>query len=77
MTKPRFFQSVLKEIPADKVIAHVYPNQKQLPTLEERLPQSNCPDCDCGSWVILSVQQQQNGGKPYIECLNCGYSTHL
>ena len=80
MSKPRFFQAVLKEV-KENVLDHVYPHHKgknQL-TLEEHLPNGNCTECDCSSWIILPKESVgvQQGGKPYIECMNCGYMTHL
>jgi hypothetical protein len=78
----RFFQSVLQEIPSSKIMDVVYPNKpKGSVTLEERLPESewNCPECNCNSWIVLPRESAavKEGGKPYIECMNCGYSTHL
>ena len=82
MSKPRFFQAVLKEVNGN-VLDHVYPHLKgngQL-TMSERMgsDNANCPDCDCNSWILLpqeSVAVTQ-GGKPYCECMNCGLTTHL
>jgi hypothetical protein len=82
MSKPRFFQAVLKEVKGN-VLDHVYPHLKgkdQL-TLTERMGSmsANCGGCGCNSWILLpqeSVAVSQ-GGKPYIECMNCGEKTHL
>jgi Zn ribbon nucleic-acid-binding protein len=41
--------------------------------------EAKCPDCSNNEWFLLpddSVAVRE-GGKPYIECLNCGYHTHL
>lgn len=73
--KPKFFQAKLVEI-----------NQEQLDmelkgcSLEERLPNNACcPDCGKNEWWLLPKESVavKEGGKPYIECLNCGYQTHL
>ena len=88
MKKPKFYQSVLQEVKGN-VLDHVYPRLKgnnQL-TMTERMGSelAHCPDClkdenkKTNDWMILpnecvSVAQ---GGKPYIECLHCGYTTHL
>jgi hypothetical protein len=75
----RFFQSVLKEIPADKIIKHCYPIHHKQITLVERMGDGKCPDCDCDSWILLPKESSAvtNGGKDYCECMNCGYMTHL
>lgn len=94
MTKPKFYQSVLKPIKGN-VLEDVYPHlvgTKHMPTMEERLGDAECPNCPketeeyghkkkekYSRWMLLpeeSVSVTQ-GGKPYIECLDCGYVTHL
>ena len=81
MPKPKFYQAVLKEIKGD-VLEHAYHKGHGL-TLEERMGDKNCtcPETDCGGnkWMLLARESVavQQGGKPYIECLNCGYVTHL
>jgi hypothetical protein len=82
MSKPKFFQAVLKPIRGN-VMDKVYPQlkgDKQL-TIEERLgnPHGACPECDENSWWLLPKEgvAVKESGKPYIECLNCGYTTHL
>ncbi len=65
---------------------------KYFPTMEERLGDAECPRCPeetkewglekakpYSRWILLpeeSVSRTQ-GGKPYIECMDCGYKTHL
>lgn len=65
---------------------------KYFPTMEERLGDAECPNCPketkewglkkakpYSRWILLpeeSVSRTQ-GGKPYIECMDCGYLTHL
>jgi predicted RNA-binding Zn-ribbon protein involved in translation (DUF1610 family) len=49
-------------------------------TLEERLPDNgDCPECKENVWWLLpnSSVAVRTGGKPYVECMNCGYQTHL
>ncbi len=87
MSKPRFFQAVLKEVKGN-VLDHVYPHLKgndQL-TMAERMgsDKANCPDCDCNCWVLLPTEgvMVTQDGKPYCECMNCkcmncGLTTHL
>lgn len=78
MEKPVFYQAKLVEI--DDVINHVYPLSKGQITLEERLPNNGqCLDCGNRNWWLLPKESiaVNVGGKPYIECLECGYSTHL
>ena len=82
MSKPRFFQAVLKEVKGN-VLDHVYPHLKgngQL-TMSERMggDDAKCPDCDCNSWILFPTESVAvtQGGKPYCECMNCGLTTHL
>ena len=82
MSKPRFFQAVLEEVKGN-VLDHVYPQfkgDKQM-TLEERMgsDKGNCPECDCNSWILLPKEgvAVSEGGKPYIECMGCGLTSHL
>jgi len=82
MSKATFYQAVLVPIEGD-VIKHVYPHLKEGQiTLEERLPDDGlCPECDSSrrEWYLLPKDsiQVKEGGKPYCECMNCGYTTHL
>jgi len=84
MSKPKFYQSVLKEVKGD-VIAHVYPhlnqNGKVDMTVAERMgsEEAKCPVCHSNHWIILSQESSavREGGKPYIECMGCGLLTHL
>lgn len=77
----KFYQAVLKEVKGN-VLDHVYPHLKgngQL-TMEERLgnPEGNC-ECGGSEWILLPKESiaVSQGGKPYIECMNCGELTHL
>jgi len=82
MSKPKFYQAVLQEVKGN-VLDHVYPHLKgkgQL-RMKERMGSDNaeCPECKENEWWLYpneSVMVAQ-GGKPYIECLNCGHITHL
>ena len=82
MSKPKFYQAVLQEVNGN-VLYYVYPHLKgkgQL-TMKERMGSDNaeCPECKENEWWLYpneSVMVAQ-GGKPYIECLNCGHITHL
>ncbi len=75
----KFFQASLIQV--TDVIKFVYPEPKHKHlTLEDRLPnEARCPDCGKDEWWLLPKRSAavRQGGKPYIECLNCGYQTHL
>ena len=82
MSKPKFFQAVLQEVKGN-VLDHVYPHLKgkgQL-TMTERMgsDEAKCPDCGKNHWMLLPKEcvAVARGDKPYIECLGCGYTTHL
>jgi len=95
MEKPKFYQAILKPIPIDEVMKHVYPHlhgTKHEMSLEERLGDAECPNCPKETeeyghekkeaytrWMLLADETASvtQGGKPYIECLDCGYLTHL
>ena len=82
LPKPKFYKSVLVEIKGN-VLDEVFPQfigEGQL-TMEERMgsDEAKCPECSNNEWWLLpddSVSVRE-GGKPYIECLNCGLHTHL
>lgn len=80
MNQPKFFHSVLVPVEAENVLLTVYPLRiaGQL-TLEERLPGGTCEDCGGNEWIILPSESAlvRESGKPYIQCKNCGYHTHL
>ena len=84
MSKPKFYQAKLVEVKGD-VLAHAYPNTnmngKITMTMKERMGDENatCPDCGKNKWWLLPKEGAavREGGKPYIECLECGYQTHL
>ena len=82
MRKPKFYQAVLVKVEGN-VLDNVYPHLKgkNQMTMTERMgsEEAKCPDCSNNEWFLLpddSVAVRE-GGKPYIECLNCGYHTHL
>lgn len=78
-TTARFFQAVLKEVKGD-VLEHVYGKNHNM-TITERMGNKNgtCPECGCNSWILLPKESSavSQGGKPYIECMECGTSSHL
>ena len=77
--QPRFFQAVLKEVKGD-VLEHIYGKNHKMNIAERMGNESgNCPECRCNSWLILAEKScaRVEGGKPYIECMNCGTSSHL
>lgn len=82
MRKPIFFEAELKKIEGN-VLDYVYPylEGKEQLTMTERMgsEEAKCPECSNNEWWLLpgdSVAVRE-GGKPYIECLNCGFHTHL
>ena len=82
MKQPKFYQAVL--IPVEgNVLDHVYPHIKgrnQL-TLTDRMgsEEAKCPDCGGNTWMLYAKESVvvREGGKPYMECLGCGMTTHL
>jgi len=81
MRKPKFYRAELIEIEGN-VLDEVYPYFKgeQL-TMEERMgsEEAKCPECSNNEWWLLpdDCVAVREGGKQYIECLNCGLHTHL
>jgi len=79
MSKPVFYQAVL--VPVENVLEHVYGNKADLITMTERMGSENaeCPECGKNVWILLPKEGSavRTGGKPYIECMECGYVTHL
>ena len=81
MSKPKFYQAEIKEVKGN-VLDHVYPHltDNQL-TMSERMvsDEALCPECGGNHWIILANEScaVREGGKPYIECMECGYMTHL
>jgi DNA-directed RNA polymerase subunit M/transcription elongation factor TFIIS len=80
MKKPTFYQAVLVEV---NVLDHVYPQfkGKEQLTMTERMGsnEAKCSDCGDNKWMLLAKESVSvtQGGKPYCECLNCGFITHL
>jgi Zn ribbon nucleic-acid-binding protein len=80
LPKPKFYKAALIEI-KDNILDRVYPHLKGQITMTERMgsEEAKCPECSNNEWWLLpddSVTVRE-GGKPYIECLNCGHQTHL
>lgn len=82
MKKPKFYKAVLEEIKGN-VLDEVYPHLKgkgQL-KMEDRLGSKSggCDECGSNEWWLYPKESAavREGGKPYIQCLNCGYITHL
>ena len=83
MSKPKFYQTELKLI-TENVFDYVFPNNKgskYQSTMTDRMGNENasCPECGKNKWWLLPNESVaiREGGKAYIECLNCGYQTHL
>lgn len=76
MNKPKFYYAVLQPLDEKqvKIITKGQPIAERMGTEEAK-----CPKCEDNRWWLLpklSVAVKE-GGKPYCECLNCGYQTHL
>ena len=80
--KPIFYQAVLKKV-SGNIFEHVYPhieNAAKEFDLDERLGNGGCcSECGGNKWMLLAKESVAvtQGGKPYIECLDCGSTTHL
>jgi predicted RNA-binding Zn-ribbon protein involved in translation (DUF1610 family) len=76
MNQPKFFQAQLLRLGEVQVMA-ITKGQ----SLTDRLGSEDavCPDCGKNEWWLLPKESiaVREGGKPYIECLGCGYQTHL
>ena len=76
MNKPKFYQAALLPLNEGEVL-RITKGQ----TSAERMGTSEalCPDCGKNEWWLMPTMSSavREGGKPYIECLNCGYQTHL
>lgn len=75
----KFYLQELTEIQPDKLMSVLYRHKKYKPTLEERLPETECPTCGMDEWIVLDKKHPLvvQSGKLYIECLHCGYFNHL
>ena len=77
--KPKFYQAVLQPIKGD-VLEHVWHKNHGM-TLTERMgsEEARCDECGNNEWIVLAGDScaVREGGKPYIECMNCGNVTHL
>ena len=79
MSKPKFYQAKLVEV--KDVIKEEYPLHHEQITMTERMGSEDalCPECGKNHWFLFPKEcvAVREGGKSYIECLNCGYQTHL
>jgi predicted RNA-binding Zn-ribbon protein involved in translation (DUF1610 family) len=86
----KFYKVILEPISNNKVLEYAYkrfPNTERIITaiqngditLSERIGDGKCPNCGKSEWMILSIKNPavKEGGKSYIECINCGHTTHL
>lgn len=74
--KARIYKVVFVNLSNEEVMVIT----KGLP-LSERMenPDGECPRCQNTEWALLPDESEavRDGGKPYIECIDCGYLTHL
>ncbi len=73
--KPEFFQAELRKLTDEEVLKET----KGLSVDERMGKDAKCPECGDNRWWLLpkAGAAVREGGKPYCECLNCGYQTHL
>jgi DNA-directed RNA polymerase subunit RPC12/RpoP len=81
MRNPKFYQTALAEIKGN-VLDEVYSEYEEGSfTLTERMgsEEARCSECSNNEWWLLPADScaVRESGKQYIECLNCGYQTHL
>lgn len=75
MKNPVFYQAVLIEQTEEEILKLT----KGI-SIDERMGKNAyCPECGYNKWWLLPTQSVAvlEGGKPYCECLGCGYKTHL
>jgi predicted RNA-binding Zn-ribbon protein involved in translation (DUF1610 family) len=76
MAKPKFFQASLLRLDDDQVKDILKGS-----SMSERMgsDSAECPECGLNVWWLLPLESvaRREGGKPYCECLNCGYTTHM
>lgn len=76
MAAPKFYQAELRELSHADVM-----KETNGLSLTERMgsEEAECPDCGSNEWWLLPKEGAavREGGKPYVECLKCGYTTHL
>ena len=75
MKKPKFYQAVLEELTEKEVLEIT----KGI-SIDERMGKNAyCTECGSNKWWLLPTQSRAvlEGGKPYCECLGCGFQTHL
>jgi len=77
MNKPVFYQAVLTKLENEDIL-----RQTKGISIADRMdgdPEAKCPKCGQNHWWLLPLQGavRRESGKPYMECLNCGYIIHL
>ena len=76
MSKPKFYQAVLKPLTEEEVLKET----NGIP-IADRMEdeEATCWHCGSNEWWLLPKESAavKEGGKPYCECLNCGQQTHL
>ena len=76
VNKPVFYQAVLQELDDQKVNEILKSSPMAVRMGSE---DAKCPECGQNKWWLLPKEGAavREGGKPYCECLNCGYTTHM
>jgi hypothetical protein len=77
MNEIKFYATKL--VPVNPMLHAYGVNHARVGTLNDRLPEGKCTECGGTEWYFLPAEASavREGGKPYIECLKCGYTTHL
>lgn len=73
--KYEFYQAELRKL-NDKEVMEVTNGL----SVKERMGENAiCPECGDNRWWLLpkAGAAVRTGGKPYCECINCGYTTHM
>ena len=76
MNKPKFYQATLLHL-SDKEVKEILKGSSMTDRMGSE--EANCPECGHNEWWLLPKQGAavRTGGKPYCECIFCGYSTHM
>ena len=73
--KAKIYKVVFLDVSDEEVLKIT----KGLPLSERLENDGECPRCQYTDWALLPEESEavKEGGKPYIECIRCGYLSHL
>ena len=74
--KPKFYKAKLFPLTI-KELLEITKGQNIAELMYDK--EARCPVCGKTKWWIFPDESivMREGGKPYCECINCGYNTHL